>query len=106
MEANSTHQRFIAQTAQKLKLDAVQSIRSNVFTFLKSGFVEQFDTIFADPPYDLENLDTIPDLVLSKGLLREGGVFVFEHSAAYDFSGMERFWQRKSYGSVNFSLFR
>ncbi len=106
IEANAAHQRFIAQSVEKLRLPAIQSIRSNVFTFLKSKFTEQFDVVFADPPYDLEGLETVPQLVLDKGLLAPDGILIFEHSAAFDFSDHPRFWQQKAYGSVNFSLFR
>lgn len=106
IEGNSQHQRFIAQTIKSMKFEAIESVRSNVFTFLKSGFTEKFDLIFADPPYDMEELATVPELVFEKGLLAEDGVFVFEHSGDYDFSGHERFWQLKRYGSVHFTFFR
>ncbi len=106
VEGNSLHQRFIASTAKKLGFSDIQSIRSNVFTFLKSSFSESFDIIFADPPYDMEGLATIPDLVLEKGILSEDGLLVFEHSGDYNFSDHPRFWQLKRYGSVNFSFFR
>ena len=67
---------------------------------------QQFDFIFADPPYALERLPEIPDLVLSNGLLKDGGIFVFEHGEKNDFSAHPRFVEHRSYGSVNFSLFR
>lgn len=106
IEGNSLHQRFIASTAKSLNLPIIESVRSNVFTFLKSSFNESFDLIFADPPYDMEALDTVPDLVLEKGILAEDGILVFEHSGDYDFSDHPRFWQLKKYGSVNFSFFQ
>ncbi len=105
VEGNSAHQRFISQTAKSLKLDVIQSVRSNVFTFLKSSFTEKFDIVFADPPYDMDELETIPQLVLDKGLLSEDGVLVFEHSSSFDFSDHPNFSQMKRYGSVHFSLF-
>lgn len=106
IEGNSAHQRFIASTVKSMKFDAIESVRSNVFTFLKSGFSEKFDLIFADPPYDMEELKSIPELVFEKEILAEDGIFVFEHSGDYDFSSHERFWQLKKYGSVHFTFFR
>ncbi len=106
VEGNSLHQRFIATTAKSLGFTTIQSVRSNVFTFLKSSFAEKFDIVFADPPYDMEELETIPNLVLEKGLLNEDGLLVFEHSSAFDFSDHPNFTQMKKYGSVHFSLFR
>lgn len=105
VEMNAAHQQFIAATAAQLKLSSVQSIRSNVFTYLKSSFNECFDIIFADPPYDMEALETVPQLILDKGIIAADGLLVFEHSGDFDFSDHQNFWQSKHYGSVNFSYF-
>ncbi|MFI3286992.1 MAG: RsmD family RNA methyltransferase [Rikenellaceae bacterium] len=105
VEGNALHQRFIVSTIKSLGFKTITSIRSNVFTFLKSSFAESFDVIFADPPYDMEALDTVPDLVLEKGILSEGGTLIFEHSSEFDFSAHPRFVSMKKYGSVHFSLF-
>lgn len=40
---------------------------------------EQFDFIFADPPYALKELETIPELIFQNNLLKEGGLLVLEH---------------------------
>ena len=80
-------------------------VRGDVFRFLKSCH-QKFDFIFADPPYALEDLAKIPDLVLNGELLNEDGIFVFEHGKNHDFSTHPRFLEHRSYGSVNFSLFR
>ena len=67
---------------------------------------DKVDVIFADPPYALKELPQIPDLVLTGDYLNEGGIFVFEHGKDYDFSEHPRFLEHRSYGSVNFSIFR
>ena len=74
--------------------------------FIRECFKKKFDFIFADPPYALEKLPEIPDLVLNGDLLNEEGIFVFEHGKNYDFSEHPRFLEHRSYGSVNFSIFR
>ena len=78
-------------------------IRGDVFKFLKSC-KRQFDFIFADPPYALPTLPEIPDKALP--LLKDGGILVFEHGKQNDFSAHPRFIDHRSYGSVNFSIFR
>jgi 16S rRNA G966 N2-methylase RsmD len=65
---------------------------------------KQFDFIFADPPYALPTLPEIPDKVLP--LLKDGGIFVLEHGKQNDFSAHPRITDHRSYGSVNFSIFR
>lgn len=105
VEADRDHASFIRQCFQKLGEDRDILIRGDVFRFLKSCH-QKFDFIFADPPYALPELSKIPDLVLQGDLLNEDGIFVFEHGKNNDFSQHPRFLEHRSYGSVNFSLFR
>lgn len=105
VEADRDHAAFIAQCMKKVGTTDNVLIRGDVFRFLKKCH-EQFDFIFADPPYALENLADIPALVLGNDLLKPDGIFVLEHGKNYDFSQEPRFIEHRSYGSVNFSLFR
>jgi 16S rRNA G966 N2-methylase RsmD len=105
VELDRDHHSFIRQCLKKLGDENCIALRGDVFRFLKSCR-QQFDFIFADPPYALERLAEIPDLVLSKDLLKEGGIFIFEHGEKNDFSDHLRFIEHRSYGSVNFSLFQ
>ena len=105
VEADRDHARFISQCMKKLGTDANILIRGDVFRFLKSCH-QQFDFIFADPPYALEQLPTIPALIFEYNLLKDDGLLVFEHGKQYDFSDNPHFFDHRSYGSVNFSLFR
>lgn len=105
VEADRDHARFIDQCMQKLGVTENFLVKGDVFRFLKSCH-KQFDFIFADPPYALEQLATLPDLVFQYALLKEEGVFVFEHGRNYDFSTHEHFVEHRSYGSVNFSIFK
>ena len=104
VEADRDHYAFIKQCLAKLGTDRCITIRGDVFRFLKTGH-QQFDFIFADPPYALKQLKEIPDIVLSGNLLTDDGIFVFEHGKDYDFSSHPHFVEHRSYGSVNFSLF-
>ena len=79
-------------------------IQECLFRFLKSCR-QQYDFIFADPPYALKELPQIPDIIFERQLLKEEGLFVFEHGKDYDFSAHPHFLEHRSYGSVNFTLF-
>ena len=83
----------------------VTAIRGDVFKYLKNC-KQQFDFIFADPPYALKELATIPSLIFEKNLLKEDGVFVFEHGKDNSFTDHPNFVEHRSYGSVNFSIFK
>lgn len=106
VELDRDHHRFIKECVGKLAPQQnIQCIRGDVFRFVKSCRL-QFDFIFADPPYALRELAQIPDLVLGRDMLRDGGVFVMEHGKDNDFSRHPRFAGHRAYGSVNFSLFQ
>lgn len=104
VEQDRDHHAFISQCLHKLGTDACIPIRGDVFRFVKSC-KQQFDFIFADPPYALKNLAEIPDIIFEKDLLTDGGLFVLEHGKDYDFSAHTHFKEHRAYGSVNFSLF-
>ena len=105
VEADRDHARFISPCFEKLGDHTDMLIRGDVFKFIKSCR-QKFDFIFADPPYALEQLPQIPDMVLESGILAEDGIFVFEHGHKHDFSSHPRFLEHRAYGSVNFTLFR
>ncbi len=105
VEADRDHAHFIRECFKKLGEERDILIKGDVFRFLKTC-KQKFDFIFADPPYALKELPQIPDLILEGGLLKEEGILVFEHGKNYDFSSHPRFLEHRSYGSVNFSLFR
>lgn len=105
VEQDRDHHAFILQCLRKIGAGNCLPLRADVFRFLRSCR-RQFDFVFADPPYSLPALPEVPGLVLGSGVLREGGVFVFEHGRANDFSRHPLFVEHRSYGSVNFSIFR
>lgn len=105
VEINAVHADFIRATARQLDIRTLYVAKANAFLYLKSC-TKQFDLVFSDAPYDLEGSEAIVDLVLKGGLLRDGGLLIFEHSKAKDFSAHPHFWQLRSYGSVQFSFFK
>lgn len=105
VEKDRDHARFISQCMEKIGAEEHILIKGDVFRFLKSCH-QKFDLIFADPPYALPELPTIPDLIFQHDLLKEDGLLVFEHVKHNDFSSNPHFIEHRSYGSVNFSLFK
>lgn len=105
VEKDRDHYAFICKIMQEVKTDKCIPVRGDVFKYIKGGR-EQFDFIFADPPYELSGLETLPDLVFENNMLAEGGLFVLEHGKKNDFETHPHFIERRVYGSVNFSFFR
>ena len=105
VEADRDHADFIRRCFAKLGDDRDVLVRGDVFRFLKRCR-QQFAFIFAAPPYTLGDLPQLPDLILGGNLLASSGIFVLEHGKDHDFSAHQRFAEHRSYGSVNFTLFK
>ena len=105
VELAHVQQNWIISCCKQLGIRNLNLIRGDVFKFLASCRVK-YDLIFADPPYALKELPQIPDLIFERQLLKEDGLFVFEHGKDNDFSQHPHFVEHRQYGSVNFSIFK
>lgn len=106
VEKAATQFRFIEKVARQLDETNLRLIRGDVFKYLDMAPENAFDFIWADPPYDMPRFEEVPRKVLDSGILRPGGLFIIEHSRTRDFSTLPHFHSRRTYGSVNFSLFQ
>lgn len=104
IDLNERHCAFIRKTCADLKIDNLLVIKADVFKYIGKSRI-QYNLIFADPPYDLENLAELPDLIFNNKLLAEGGLFILEHSAKNNFESHPHFIEHRHYGNVNFSFF-
>ena len=106
VEMNRKNASFISKTHKSLGLKEIRTVHSNVFDFLEICS-RQFDFIFADPPYKLEGIDTLPDKIFNREnpILSGQGYFILEHGADYDFSAHPHFKKERHYGNVHFSFF-
>lgn len=105
IEKAATQYYFIKKVSEILGADNHRILRGDALKFIQASGAK-FDFIFADPPYDMDGFAEIPGKVLASGLLKPGGIFIIEHSAKHDFSHLPGYIDHRSYGSVNFTIFR
>jgi 16S rRNA G966 N2-methylase RsmD len=96
---------FIKKTSELLRFENFKVVRSDVFRYIESCS-NQFDFIFAGPPYALTNIDDLPRLVFEKILLKPGGWFVLEHTPRNDYKKTGHFKAERNYGTTIFSIFK
>ena len=70
VEKDGKQVQFIQQTAKLLGLTDFSVLKQDVFQFLKHCN-EQFDFIFAGPPYALTTIDQLPLLIIENKLLKQ-----------------------------------
>ena len=105
IERDAVSIQFIKKTAQALGIaDKMHIIKGDVFKFIKQSS-DQYDFIFAGPPYALQNIDDLPLLVFEKNMLKPQGIFVLEHTPRNDYQHHSRFTRMKNYGTTVFSFF-
>lgn len=105
IELNFQNSMYIKNTAKELGFTAIKVIKGDAFKFIANCGV-RFNFIFADPPYALETLATIPDKVFEADILAPDGIFVLEHGRDNSFNTHQNFIEERCYGNVHFSLFK
>lgn len=105
VERDRNHYAFILSVMNQLKDPAAHPLCTDALRYVARA-KEQFDLIFADPPYALPELPKLPELILSRPLLKPQGILVLEHGKGNDFSQHPLFVEHRAYGSVNFSIFQ
>jgi 16S rRNA (guanine(966)-N(2))-methyltransferase RsmD len=94
---------FLKTISKDLNFD-INTVKADVFEYLKAS-KQKVDLIFADPPYDLENIEKIHELVFENKLLNTNGILIIEHGPKTNLETCQGFTQHRKYGNVNFSFF-
>ena len=85
--------------------DLCTFVKMNVFKYIKRTS-RSFDIIFADPPYDLTELSSLPSLIFNQKLLNEEGLLIIEHDNNTEFINHISIVEERKYGKTRFSFFR
>lgn len=105
VERDPGNLRFIRQMAKKLGISSQFTLKGmDVFRFLKD-VEDEYDFIFAGPPYALAQIDDIPRRIQEKNLLRPEGLLVLEHTPRNAYESFPGFFRMKNYGTTQFSFF-
>lgn len=95
---------FIKKNIEMLGMENTKVLKMDIFNFL-SSCTDQFDFIFAGPPYALGTIDEIPKIIVNKNLIAPKGIFVLEHTPRNDYQEFEGFSFMRNYGTTVFSFF-
>ena len=92
---------YIEKTSDDLELN-ISTIKSDSLQYLKNC-KQQFNFIFADPPYDYQEYQELKNLVYEKNLVKKDGVLIIEHNNKTSFAADNI--ELRKYGTVHFSIF-
>ncbi|MEP0548768.1 MAG: 16S rRNA (guanine(966)-N(2))-methyltransferase RsmD [Rhodothermales bacterium] len=95
----------IRQNADALGVAARCSLhRADALRFLAVEPAMRYDLVLADPPYDLDALERLPDLILPH--VAAEGLLVLEHGDNVGFDAHPALEMSRAYGQTVVSLFR
>ncbi|HNP49139.1 MAG TPA: RsmD family RNA methyltransferase [Bacteroidia bacterium] len=97
--------KYLNETASKFGLTNLKCIRSDVFRFIKQNS-QQFNLIFADPPFEQEETDTLPALIFEKNMLKAGGMLIVEHQSNRQLQTPIPLSDIRKYGNCGFSFYK
>ncbi len=86
----------------------IRIIKQDVFKYLNTSN-DTYDLIFADPPYSLNKYDLLLEIIVSRQLLANGGIIVFEADKSCDFitsyRGLSKYKEKKL-GNSKFAFYK
>ena len=95
---------FIKTNIAHLKIENAQMVRMDVFQYLNSC-TQQYDIIFAGPPYALTTIDDLPRIIVERKLISPEGYFILEHTPRNNYENFAGFSFQRNYGATVFSFF-
>lgn len=96
---------YLKDTARQHGLENIKTYKADVLKYLQLENV-QYDLIFADPPYDLNQIPEIPKIVFEKNILKPDGLLIIEHQSMQNLSQHPKFVEQRKYGHSSFSFFK
>jgi 16S rRNA (guanine966-N2)-methyltransferase len=96
---------YVKDTSRQHGLTQIKTFKADIFKYLQLE-TEQYDLIFADPPYDMNQIPEIPKIIFDKMLLLPDGLLIVEHQSMQNLSNHPAFTEQRKYGHSSFSFFK
>ena len=92
---------YIEKTTKNLDFN-ISTIKSDCLQYLKNR-KQQFNFIFADPPYNYNQYQELKNIVIDNNLIKKDGCLIIEHDKETSFE--EDNMELRKYGTIHFSIF-
>ncbi len=104
VEINPKNIKIINDNIKNIGIKSIKTYIADAYNFL-NRCNKKYDIIFADPPYDSKFTNKLPEIVFHKGILKNEGWLILEHSKYLNFKNFKHFKEERKYGEVHFSFF-
>lgn len=96
---------YIKDTCKRHEIKTIHTRKADVFKYITSC-KKSYDLIFADPPYDIDRLPQLPEMIMTNNLLKVGGILVVEHPSTRKMMTDVTFVETRKYGYSSFSFYK
>ncbi|MFD2866094.1 RsmD family RNA methyltransferase [Mucilaginibacter antarcticus] len=96
---------YVKDTSRQHGLSQIKTFKADIFKYLQLE-TDQYDLIFADPPYDMNQIPEIPKIIFERNLLLPGGLLIVEHQSMQNLTNHPAFTEYRQYGHSSFSFFK
>lgn len=95
---------WIQKAAAQMGAKQLKVYHSDVVKFL--GATDRtYDLIFADPPYEMPEMDRLAEVILERNLLTSKGIYILEHRSNFHPAFPEYIFDRRDYGQSAFTFY-
>lgn len=95
---------YLKSLVKQYDLSAIKVVKSDVFKFLDME-TDTYDLVFADPPYDMPQINQIATKVIDRNILNSNGYLIIEHPSMKKLDNHPLFIEQRKYGSSSFSFY-
>jgi len=92
---------YIEENSNSFGFD-IETIKSDCIKYLENC-KQEFNFIFADPPYNYNNYKELKKIIFDKKLVKKDGLLIIEHDKETKFEGDNL--EVRKYGNIHFSIF-
>lgn len=104
VDKNFNSVKFVRDFLVNLKEEHVKVVSHDALKLIAASN-EQFDIVFADPPYAMKEVESIPEMIFKNHILKPDAWFILEHRGDVKFDDHPNFKEKRTYGNVSFSIF-
>ena len=92
---------YIEENSNSFGFD-IKTIKADCLKYLENC-KQEFNFIFADPPYNYNNYKELKKIIFDKKLVKKDGILIIEHDKETKFEGDNL--EVRKYGNIHFSIF-
>ena len=82
VERSSEAMEMLGKNLEALGIrERCEQVRGDIYRYIGNAG-RPFDIVFADPPYDLPDIEQLPEILGRSGVIRNGGWLIMEHRSS------------------------